>query len=115
LRRVYLIWSIPSEDNYGWFADDFRGFVQAGVDGNYPEFDLRVHCSRSQNPLAPPLYNGRPNVKDTLNRISADHPDLACFVFVCGPGPMVDDCWDNVNKQRRKGRPFHYHHEIFEF
>jgi len=114
LHTVYCIWSIPSEENYGWFSDVFQGILDNNNQSN-TKLILRVQVSRAQNELAPPLYSGRANMKEIMDEIGTDPSGGSCFVFVCGPPPMVQDCWDQTTRQKRKGRPFVYHHEIFEF
>lgn len=37
------------------------------------------------------------------------------IVFVCGPTPMVKDCWDTVSARNKSGARFVFHKEVFEF
>jgi len=113
LHTVYLVWSIPREENYEWFRDVFEDVLNNNESNT--RLILKVHITGAQNELAPPLYTGRPNPKAVMDEIGTDPSGGACFVFVCGPAPMVKDVWDNTTRQRSKGRPFIFHYETFEF
>jgi len=113
LHTVYCLWVNQTEQQYESFQDVFEEVQQAAENG--PTLRLKVHCTRSQNELAPPLYQGRPKFNEIMDEIHNEFGKDHTFVFVCGPGLMVNDVWDNTNKQKRKGHHFEFHSEIFEF
>jgi predicted ferric reductase len=115
LTDVHCIWVIQAEAQYESFQDVFESISQAAETEGFPTLHLKIQVTRSQNQLAPPLYTGRPNFKQTMDDIHESKPKEHTFVFVCGPVLMVNDANDNANKQRRKGRGFEFHKEIFEF
>jgi NAD(P)H-flavin reductase len=61
------------------------------------------------------LKVGRPKYSEIFAEVAGKHMGKPILVFVCGPTPMVKDCWDTVSSRNKSGGSFIFHKEVFEF
>jgi NAD(P)H-flavin reductase len=80
-----------------------------------PELRLKIHCTRTEEAVQPPLVRGRPDFAKVLDEITASYESEPTLVFACGPRGMVNMLWDESCKRTSRKRPVHFHHETFEF
>jgi NAD(P)H-flavin reductase len=115
VEKVCLLWTIPSEDHYGWFRKQFEECLSAhAVDASFPKFELSVYVTRAKECVNPDLKPGRPSILGFVDRALED-PTKAAYVFTCGPSSLVNEVWDVSNAAKRRGNRVHFHHEVFEF
>jgi len=121
VQKVYFIWTIQNLEQYAWFSEEIKYFLDAAKKGNSLP-DLEVHVFVTKVKELPDsgssrctFHNGRPDFFPIFIKLNADHSDKASIVFTCGPRRLVNDCWDAVSERQKEGAVIHFHHETFEF
>ena len=116
IDTIYFLWAMPSIIDYDTFRKEVDEFIERAKAPNKPNLVALIHITRSKETLSPPLISGRPNILDIYQRMMRGQSSRhASLVFVCGPQPLVAECWDRSIKYTLKGSHIDFHHEIFEF
>jgi len=121
VEKVYFIWTLQNTQQYAWFSEEIKYFLDASKKGNsLPDLEVHVFVTKgdvpaSNNPLQGQFHQGRPDFAGIFNKLVRDFSEKASIVFTCGPRRLVNDCWDAVSDQQRDGAVIHFHHETFEF
>ncbi|PRP77243.1 endoglucanase (endo-1,4-beta-glucanase) (cellulase) [Planoprotostelium fungivorum] len=114
VEYVHVYWSIQSEDQYKWFAEELSTVTASSGDA---EIAINVIVTR-QEKVTPPFTKDRINgefVDNVLNDVTIKHPLTARYVFACGPKGMVQTIWDKTSERKSVGERFDYHKETYEF
>jgi len=117
LEKVFLIWTISSEEQFRCFEEEIRWFSDhAGKDG-LPALDVKVFVTKGSADGNSFLVAGKPNYDSYIASLNkeCDLLENSLLVFACGPRKMVNMCWDAASDQQREGASIHFHHETFEF
>jgi len=118
IRNVTTIWAIRAEAEASLFSEEFESMHRiAKINGEMPLLDLRIHLTTAteEQPVPLGIYPGRPDMTTVFDDMADEMQENACFVFVCGPKPLVNSCWDISRRHALKGKAFHFHHETFLF
>jgi len=117
VEKVYFVWTVQNIQQYSWFSEEIKWFVEAGKKGNsLPDFEVHVFVTKGDVDVSnTSVHKGRPDFFDIFGKLVKDHPEKAAIVFACGPRKLVNNCWDSVSEQQREGAVIHFHHETFEF
>jgi len=116
LEKVFLLWTVSTPDQFFWFEEEIRWFLDHSLKNGMPQLEVRVFMTKEviDDPL---VIRGRPEYDSFFARLTNDERllDKFALVFACGPRKMVNMCWDAVSDQQREGAAIHFHHETFEF
>ena len=116
IDTIYFLWAMPSITDYETFRKEVNEFIERAKAPGKPNLVPLIHITRSKETLEEPLVAGRPNIVEIYQRMMKGQLSRhASLVFVCGPQPLVAECWDRSIKYTLKGSHIDFHHEIFEF
>jgi len=119
VEKVYLIWSIKNKEQFSWFTEEIKYFVDAAKKGNsLPDLEAHIFVTKGEEEIdckGVTFHTGRPDFSNLWQKICSDHQVKASIAFNCGPRRLVNDCWDAVSERQRQGAVIHFHHETFEF
>jgi ferredoxin-NADP reductase len=116
IETIYFLWAMPSIADYETFRNEVEEFILRAKAAGKPNLVPLIYITRSKENLISPLFAGRPNIVDIYQRMMKGLPPRqSALVFVCGPQPLVAECWDRSIRYTMKGSQVDFHHEIFEF
>jgi predicted ferric reductase len=120
VEKVYFIWTVQNMQQYAWFTEEIKYFLDASRKGNsVPDLEVHIFVTKGDamesSAEQGTFHKGRPNFFGIFGKLVKDHIGKASIVFTCGPRRLVNDCWDAVSEQQRDGAVIKFHHETFEF
>ena len=117
-KDVHVVWSCRSASLLQHIAGEYFSSTCGAYFDRNPD-NRRLHYSGKESiPLPPYALKGRPDVPGIIAAAvqSAQKRDILDIgVFVCGPGALVDDCFQAAKKHSDpKGAHVHVHAESFQ-
>jgi predicted ferric reductase len=144
LQHVTLIWTVPTEAEYGWYSDQLKK-AQAITEQNlsFPSLTINVFVSRQGATSEEELQTGRPNFTEIFSNLSEQiqlgsnrrnsestagavpSSDVRITlpgsqthrvaVVACGPNAIIQEVWDQTQMRSDQTIRYDLHREIFEF
>jgi respiratory burst oxidase len=117
IDNIYVVWVMREESVHNWFCDELQACYRASQQPGFPSLYVWIYVTGVTRVSRPDLFApGRPDWDLVFDTIVEQNPSQKpCNVFACGPGPMVNECWDHSVRRKQKGRRFDFIHEIFDF
>eukprot|EP00808_Paulinella_micropora_P005862 g60621.t1 len=124
LQRVTLIWANRHRSLFELFEKEIGEFISTSAQKaeNTPEFEPKLFITKKDpdeeqgEGQSLQLKQGRPDLHELLSAQAASLAGNPCWIFACGPAPLVQSAWD-VSRQLsyRDGNKVNFvFHETFE-
>jgi predicted ferric reductase len=116
IESIYVVWVIPEERMFQWFAPEFDAALAAADKPGQPVLNVWCYVSRAATVERTDIcVPGKPDFNEIFDTVQSQAPNKATQVFACGPELLVNSTWDVCMQRNRAGSRFDFHHETFEF